>query len=375
MTESPSPFGAFRPAKGKKPYGVVLIVAIALIALFGGLFLWKQVRTAPKPMGAPPPTPVSAMVIQPQTAPASLQTVGTLQAVREVMLAPEIAGRVTTIGFEGGARVGAGALLVQLDDGPERADRAAAAARAEYAQKQYDRSQQLKNTGAEPRQLLDQRKSELDEARAAVQQLDARIAQKKVRAPFGGVLGLRKVNSGQYMNPGDPIASLTALDRLFVNFTVPQQQLGQLRVGGVVEVSADAWPGRVFQGRVNAIEPMVGTDTRNVSVQAVLPNPGDLLRPGMYVTARLLLAPQTDAILVPTSAIQTSAAGDSVVVIRGANAAREGTAEFVPVQTGRRIGNQVVIDKGVKAGDVIVTEGQLRVQPGAKLSVASKSVK
>jgi multidrug efflux system membrane fusion protein len=357
---------------GGSPLRGVLIALLVLAVVFGSLFAWRKARTAAPPQGAPPPVAVAAMVVQPQIVPQGLQSVGALQAVRQVTLAPETAGRVVAIRFEGGARVAAGAPLVQLDVRPEQADLAAAKARADYAKVQLQRSVELQPTGAEPKQLLDQRRAEYDQAVAAVRQLEARIAQKQIRAPFAGELGLRRVNPGQYVNPGDPIATLTALDELFVNFTVPQQELAKLRVGAPVEVAADAWPGRTFQAKVNAIEPLVGADTRNVSVQALLPNPGGALRPGMYVTARLVLAPRTDAVVVPATAIQTSAAGDSVIVIRGPQAARSGTAAPVPVQTGQRLGDRVVILSGLRPGDVVVTEGQLRVQPGAKVNVTAK---
>lgn len=342
--------------------GLVIVLA-GVAVLFAGLFGWRHARTAPPPRAAPPPTLVTAVAVQPQDVPAGLEAVGTLQAVHQVTLAPETAGRVTEIRFEGGARVGAGAVLIQLDDRPERADRAAAQARAELARVQLERSQKLAPTGFEPRVTTDQRRADFNAAAAAVNQLDARIAQKQVRAPFAGELGLRRVNPGQYLNPGDPIATLTALDTLFVNFTVPQQEFGKLRVGGAVEVVSDAFPGRSFTARVNAIEPQVGGDTRNVSVQAQMANPGQVLRPGMYVTARLVLPPQPNALVVPATAIQTSASGDSVVLVR------QGKAHPAPVQAGRRVGDRVVIASGLKPGDVVVTDGQLRVQPGAPVKV------
>lgn len=360
VTPNPSPRPGGFPVRG------LVIVLLVIAVLFAGLLGWRKARTAPPPQGAPPPTLVAAMTVQPQSVPVWLESVGALEAVRQVTLASEVPGRIVAIRFEGGARVGQGAVLVQIDDSPERADRAAALARAEFTRVQLERSTRLQPTGFEPRQTTDQRRAEHNQALAAVAQLDARIAQKQVRAPFAGELGLRRVNPGQYLNPGDPVATLTALDRLFVNFTLPQQDLGKLKVGGVVQVSADAFPGRTFQATVNAIEPLVGSDTRNVSVQAVMPNPDGVLRPGMYVTTRLMLPPQADAIIVPTTAIQTSASGDSVVLVRG------GKAQPTPVQTGRRVGDKVVIASGVKPGDVVVTDGQLRVQPGAPVKIATQ---
>jgi multidrug efflux system membrane fusion protein len=362
MSETPSQ----RQRTGGFPVRGLLITLAVIAVLFAGLVAWRKARTAPPPHGAPPPLVVSAMVVQPQSVPVYLESVGSLQAVHQVTLAPETAGRVVAISFEGGARVAKGAVLIQLDDRPERADRAAAQARAELARVQLQRSQTLAPTGFEPRQNTDQRRADYNAAVAAVRQLDARIAQKQVRAPFAGKLGLRRVNPGQYLNPGDPVATLTALDTLFVNFELPQQEFGKLRIGGPVEITADAFPGQVFRATVTAIEPVVGSDTRNVSVQATMPNPGDKLRPGMYVNARLGLPAQPNALVAPATAIMTSASGESVMVVRG------GKAAPVAVQTGRRFGDKVVVVSGLKAGDVIVTEGQLRVQPGSPVKVAMR---
>lgn len=348
----------------------VVIVAAVLTVLFALLFGWRWARTAPSEQFAMPPTDVAALVVHAQVVPASIEAVGTLQAIREVLLASETAGRVVTIHFDGGGRVKQGASIVQLFDAPERADRAAAQARADLARSQLARSRSLKVQGAESQQLLDQRQAELDQALAEIQQLDARIAQKVVRAPFAGELGIRRVNPGQYVNAGDPLFSLTAIDQLYVNFTVPQQELAKVRAGGTVEVSADAWPGRMFTAQINAVEPVIGADTRNLTVQALLSNSERLLRPGMYVTARLMLPPDQNAIAVPATAIQTSASGNSVIIVRGPNSTREGTAEIAPVQTGRRLGERVVVTQGLSPGDVVVSEGQLRVQHGAKVRVA-----
>lgn len=367
-TETPeSPVPARLGGLGGRP---LLIALVAVLLLFALLYGWRTARSAAAPQGAPPPVPVAAIAVEPTEVPAALEAVGSLRAVREVMLAPEVAGRIVAIRFEAGMRVGAGAPLVQLYDAPERADRSAARARADFAGVQLARSQELAPSGAEPRELLQQRRAERDQAVASVQQFDARIAQKQVRAPFAGVLGVRRVNPGQYLNPGDPIATLTALDALYVDFALPQQELARLHVGATVNVTVDAWPGRVFAARVNAIEPRIGADTRNVSVQAMLSNRDGALRPGMSVTAALALPPEQGALVVPATAIQTSASGDSVTVIRGPDARRKGKAEAVSVTTGRRIGNRVIVTRGLKPGDVVVTEGQLRVQPGADVVVA-----
>ena len=355
------------PPRALRP---TIIVLVLVVAIFAVLFGWRAWRTAAPPRSAPPPASVIAAVVSPTSVPSAFQAVGSLRAVREVMLAPEAAGRVDAIRFSGGQYVRAGAVLVQLYDGPERADRAAAAAKAEFARLQLARSRQLAPSGAESREMLQQRQAEYDQALAAVHQIDARLVQKRVAAPFAGQIGVRQVDLGQYLNPGDKIASLTALDRLFVDFTVPQQDLSEIRPGGEVRVSADAWPGRVFTAHVTTIEPRIDEQTRNIWVRATLANPDKALRPGMYVTAALALAPIDNALVVPVTAIQTSAQGDSVVVVRGANARHEGKADPVPVKIGHRFGDFAVVTSGLKPNDVVVTEGQLRLQPGAPVRVS-----
>lgn len=369
------PVAAEIPRAAPRPVPTIILTVVILTILLGTLYLWRGWRAGQAQAWQPQAVPVAAAMVTPRNIPVTLEAVGTLRAVREVTLSPEVAGRVSSIHFEAGAQVGVGALLVQLFDGPERADRRAAQARAAFAGIQVARSQELAPTGAEPRETLEQRRADRDQAAAAVQQIDARLIQKQVRAPFAGVLGIRRVNLGQYLNPGDAIATLTALDRLFVDFALPQQELSRLKPGSTVAVTSDAWPGRRFTAKVNAIEPKIGEETRNVTVQAVLPNADHTLRPGMYVTAALELPVQQGALLVPATAIQTSAQGDSVIVIRGNNPRVGGKAEVIPVQTGRRIGNDVLVTSGIRPGDMVVTEGQLRVQPGAEVKVAAPATK
>lgn len=349
----------------------LVIAALALSIVFAAIFAWRMARqSSAYAQGGHelPPVEVNALTIQPEVLPQSLEAFGSLEAIKQVTLSPEVPGRVVAIHFEAGDATKQGDTLVQLYDAPERADRDAAVAKAEFAKLQVERSQELAPTGAESRQVLQQRTAELEQAEAAVKQLAARIEQKTIRAPFTGNIGIRRISVGEYVNAGDAIATLAALDKLYVNFTVPQQALVKLAVGGKVMVHTDAFPDKNFVARINAIDPVVGADTRNVAVQATLSNPEQQLRPGMYTTVSIELAARAGAIAVPTTAIVTSASGDSVLVVR------ENKAQVVPVVTGQRIGTRVVVDKGLATGDVVIVNGQLRVQPGATVAIAAAPI-
>lgn len=349
-----------------KPFFVGLI---SVAVIFGLLFAWRASRVGAAAPRTQSPALVSTICVRPRSVPNELQAVGSLQAVREVLLAPDTPGRVTAINFTAGQVVEQGVTLVRLYDAPEQADRSAAVAKADFARLQLRRSQDLASSGAEPRELLEQRKAEAVQTAAAVRQLDARIRQKNIQAPFSGQLGIRRINVGQYLGAGDAIATLTQLDPLYVNFALPQQELSRLATGARVQVAVDAVPGRTFEARVSVIEPRVDGETRNVVVQATLPNPGNLLKSGMYATARLMLPTTDDAIVLPLTAIQTSASGDSVVLVRDADTQGTGQAVAVPVVTGRRLGGEVLVAQGVKAGDIVVVAGQNRLWPGARVKI------
>jgi len=352
----PSPLQRHRP---------LVIVGVALVLLSTGLYGWRTLRQ-PSANFAFPPVQVAVYTVKPEDVPQSLEAVASLQAVNEVNLAPELAGRVVAIHFEPGTSVRAGMPLVQLFDETDRADRAASAARAEYAKFQLGRARELAPRGAISQQLLQQREAELTQALAETRQIDARLLQRTIRAPFNGDIGIRRVQLGQYVNAGDVVASLADLEHLYVNFTVPQQDLGKLTVGGKVIVHADAFPGRSFTAEINAVDPVVSSDTRNIWAQATLANPEKLLRPGMYVTAMIALPPRASSLVIPATAIQTSASGDSVFVVR------DGKAVPVAIKVGQRMGERVVAETGLKAGDVIVSMGLNRVQPGGPVQITQE---
>lgn len=345
-----------------------LIVALLLAAVFGGIYYVKHAQPQ-APAWQPHPVSVTAMQLHAKPLPMTLESIGSLTAVQQVQLASETSGRVSNIAFESGDYVEKGALLLQLNSAPEQAALEAAKANVRFAQSQLKRSEKLNKTGVEPLDVLQMRRSTYDQAAAEVSRLEAQLRQKQILAPFSGKLGIRQANLGQYLNSGQTVVTLTALDTLYAEFSVPQQNLSSIHQGADVALKVDAFPDQTFMAKVNAVEPQVNANTRNIMVQATLENHDETLRPGMYVTASLSLNTRKDALVVPNTAIQTSAQGYSAVVVRGEQAQQSGTAEIVPVQVGERIGNNIVVTSGLRSGDVIVTVGQNRIQPGAQVTV------
>lgn len=365
----PSPSQSARKSSTAK---TIVVVGAAAALVIAGLWYWRASQQQQGGWVAGP-IDVVATTVQARQAPVSIEALGELRAVRQVTLAAEVAGRVSEISFQPGQRVKAGTLLVQLDDGPEQADLASAKAAASFAQQQFARASELAATGAQSREILQQRQAERDQTAALVKQLEARIRQKRILAPFDGELGLRRIDLGQYLNPGDPVVTLTDLNKLYANFDVPQQELSKLQIGQSLEIRIDTAGVAPVAASISAIEPQIGRDTRNASIQAEVDNTARTLQPGMYATISVNLAPESDALILPVSAVMTSASGNAVAVVRDLSAEKTGKGDIVPIVVGRRIGDEVVIARGLKAGDVVITEGQLRVRPGADLRVVEPS--
>ncbi len=348
----------------------IVVASVSLIG--GGLWYWRTCHAGASGWSGGGPIDVVAIGLKPEVAPVNLEALGELRAVRQVMVSSEVAGRVVAISFKPGQQVKAGDLLVQLDDAAERAELAAAKAAAEFAQRQWARASELVSAGAVSSETLQQRQADRDQSAAQVQRLEVRILQKQIRAPFAGELGLRRIDLGQYLNPGEVVATLTNLDHLYVDFDVPQQELGRIRIGSPLNVRVDKPDAKPIGATVSAIEPQVGRDTRNATVQAEMRNDSQRLQPGMYATVSVELPSEIDALMLPASAVMTSPSGDTAVVVRNLSPEKVGKAEIVPIVVDRRIGDQVVIKKGLSAGDVVVTEGQLRVRPGGDLRVVDR---
>jgi membrane fusion protein, multidrug efflux system len=371
------------PARGKPSRRRVAVwfvaVALLLALVGGGLYGFDRFRS--KAIAdffagqVPPPTPVAAAPAEVGPMPRYLDGIGTLTAVREVQVSPEVAGRVERIAFTAGASVAAGAPLVQLNDAPERADLAAYRAGEKLALANLERTRQLVRRDFATQAKMDENQEALEAARAGIARSQAVIDQKSVEAPFAGELGLRRVELGQYVGPGDTLVTLTDLGQLYATFTLPEQDRSSVAVGQTVELRADAFPEQVFRGEVTAIEPQVDPSTRVMRVQATLANPERRLLPGMFVNARVVLAPVPGVVSVPETAVDQTLYGDSVFVVSEDGRDAEGKPKHKAVQTfvetGPHFAGRVAIVRGVAPGDVVVASGQLKLQDGVPVVVAS----
>jgi membrane fusion protein, multidrug efflux system len=354
-----------------------LIVGLLLAIVLGGLYQFNRFRDHAIAEyfahNKPPPAEISAVRVETRSVPRFAPGIGSIVAVHQVTVNPEVAGRVTKIFFQPGETVKAGDPLVQLNDAPDRGDLANFEAQVRLAEITLARSKQLVKRQFTPQETVDQNQSQLDQMNAMVQKTQAIIAQKLIRAPFSGRLGVRQIDLGQYLNAGAPIVTLTDLSRLWVNFTLPSQQRSEIRVGQPVRITSDAYPGRVFKAKLTTIEPQLSPDTRTIEVQATMPNPDDALLPGMFVNAAIVLPPEPDVTVVPETAVEYTLYGDSVYVVRrsGRNAAGKPVlkAVRVPVKTGMRWADKVAILSGLKPGEEVVAAGQTKLQSGVEVAV------
>jgi membrane fusion protein (multidrug efflux system) len=318
---------------------------------------------------------VTTVTAQPETWPSTLSAIGTIAAVQGVTVSADLPGTVERIAFDSGRAVREGDVLVELDTRQERAQLAAVEAQRELARLNFDRMKGLLDERVISRAEYDRAMAEQKQTDAQAGEIRAALARKTIRAPFSGILGIRQVNLGQYLAPGDPVVLLQSLNPIYVNFGVPQQDAGQLRPGRLVRVTAGDVAGTEFAGRITAIDPVVDETTRNVQVQATLSNPDAQLRPGMFVQAEATLGANRSVVTLPASAISYAPFGDSVFVVtdlKGSNGETYRGVRQQFVKLGGSRGDQVAVISGVSAGDEVVTSGVFKLRNGAAVLVNNK---
>jgi multidrug efflux system membrane fusion protein len=380
-TESPPAARASAEKPRPRPVKMVrwfIIVGLLLALLVGGLVGFNAFRSHMIAKffagNKPPPTNVTVAEAKSEVIPNLLTAVGDLVAVHQVNVTNDVNGRVTEILFTAGTSVKEGSPLVQLFDAAEQGDLASFKAQATVAQLTLERAKQLAARQFSPQATVDSAQAAFDQATAGIEKTKAIISQKLVRAPFDGDLGVRSVEVGQYLTAGTKIVSLTDLSAVYANFTVTEKDSGTLKVGQTVRVKVDAYPGRVFEGKITTIEPQISTETRNIRVQATIANPERILKPGMFATTTVVLPDKPAVITVPETAVDYTLYGDSVYVITETKADDSKvnlTAVRTFVRTGDRIDGRAVIVNGLKAGDRVVAVGQLKLQSGAAVAIST----
>jgi multidrug efflux system membrane fusion protein len=355
-----------------------IIVGLLLAVLVGALVGFNAFRTKMITQffanNKPPPATVSIAEAKSEVIPNLLTAVGDLAAVHQVNVTSDVSGRITDIMFTPGATVKAGSPLVQLFDAPDRGDLASFKALATGAQLALERAKQLAARQFGPQATADAAQATYDQANAGIAKTEALISQKLVRAPFDGELGVRHVEVGQYLTAGTQIVTLTDLSTLYANFTVTEKGSAALKVGQTVRVAVDAYPGRTFDGVINAIEPQIATDTRNIRVQATLDNPDHILKPGMFTTTTVVLPDKPAVVTVPETAVDYTLYGDSVFLItekKEDDGKTSLTSVRTFVRTGNRVNGRTEILSGLKAGDRVVAVGQLKLQSGAAVAISA----
>lgn len=313
-----------------------------------------------------PPATVSTIIARATDWQDRIQAVGSLRAVRGADLAAEIPGIVDSIGFESGADVGAGAVLLRLRANDDPAKLAELQAAADLATTNRARDEKQFRAQAVSQATLDADDSRLRAARAQVAQQQALMDEKILRAPFAGRLGLRQVDLGQYLPAGTAIVTLQALAPIYVDFYIPQRALGDITPGQTALVQVDAFPGRDFAARVAAISPKIDPASRMTQIRATLPNADHALLAGMFATVQVKSGPVHRYITLPATAVVYNPYGSTVYVV---NASRPPTVRQVVVQTGPTRGDQVSVTAGLREGDVVVTAGQIKLRQGAEIVV------
>ncbi len=372
-----------------------VLTVVAVLLVIGGLAALKtaQISTLIKSgeegakMGPPPESVGTAKTGQAQWEEV-IDAVGSVASAKGVTVTTEVPGTVKRIAFDSGAMVKAGEVLVELEASIDQAQLASAVAELDLAKMTAERSRALSERGSLARAAFDQDQAVLDAAVARVAGLRAQVGKKVVRAPFSGRLGIREVNLGQYLSPGTPIATLESVDESFVDFSVPQQRLADVKVGGPVRLalgSSDDEQRATIEGTITAIDPSISVSTRSVQVRAAVPDEKAQLRPGMFVDVAVVLPKSNAVVTAPATAIVHAPYGDSVFVVEEKKKDSPGTAKTPDgkpvkvvrqqfVRTGRQRGDFIAIVEGVKEGEEIVTVGAFKLRNGAPIVVTDQDV-
>lgn len=345
---------------------LILLVVAGPLALIRGFQIRAMIAAGENTVV--PAEAVTASPVAVQSWEITISASGTVTPVQGVTVAAELGGKVVKIDFESGAAVNAGDLLVQLDTVAEEAQLRAAEATAALAKVNLQRARELRESNTNPPAELDAAIAQARQADAQADSIRAAIAKKTVRAPFSGRLGLRLVNIGQILSEGDAITTLQTMDPIYVDFSVPQQQLAKITTGTAVRVRTDVAPKETFEGKITAVNAEVDPATRNIRVQATIPNREEKLRAGMFANVEAVLPEKREVLAIPATAVLYAPYGDSVFVVEEKRNEKTGTMEKVLrqqfVRLGRTQGDFVAVVDGLQPGQTIVTSGVFKLRTG-----------
>lgn len=348
------------------------LTAVIALAILGAIFGYKSIQlkaaNAAKAGRKPIPTTVTTATAVQENWRTTLHTVGSLESFRGITIRSEIEGRIVRVAFESGARVQEGDVLVEMDTATETALLRSNEANALLAEANLNRARELQRNGTNTKVDIDAAVATAAQTAAAVEATKATLAKKRIVAPFAGRVGIRQINPGQFLNKADFVATLEAINPIYADFSLPQQEVTQVGAGLPVHVTIDAFPGKVFAGVIEAIDPRLSGTTRNLRLRAIVPNADESLHPGMFAQVDVLLPEETTLIVLPSTAIVYNPYGDFVyVVVKNDKAALVAQQRFV--KTARKRGDQISLLDGVKAGEEIVTAGQGKLRPGTSVKV------
>jgi len=358
----------------KKRIFFTIVGLLVLIGVLGGVKSLQILRmSAHGKQFMPPPETVTAFEVHPESWESLLTSVGSLEAVQGVMVTAELKGKVEGIAFKPGAMARAGDLLVQQNISSETAQLRASEASAALAKITLERIRKLLTEKTVSQSQYDNADAQYKQAEAQLDTIRSAISKKTIRAPFSGRLGIRLINLGQILNEGDAIVSLQSLDPIFVNFSLPQQQLSQVQPGLTVRVTTDVLPGRVIEGKITAINPAVDAATRNIRVQATAANLKEQLRPGMFVNVAVVLPAQEKVLPIPETAVLYAPYSDSVFVVEEKKSEKNSPPgkslrqQFV--RLGEKRGDFIAVLSGLKEGETIVSTGVFKLRNGQAIVV------
>ncbi|PSU30222.1 efflux RND transporter periplasmic adaptor subunit [Photobacterium lutimaris] len=356
-----------------KKWIVMLLIALLLFGSVIGFNLFKQQKIAEYMANMPEPEfPVTVTTANPGNWVPAIEAIGFIEPNQGVTITTEVAGVIKTLDFESGAAVKAEQQLLALDSDVEAANLKSTQARLPAAKAKYERYRGLFKKGSISKEAYDDAEASYFSLAADIESLKATIERRTIKAPFDGVVGLRNVFLGEYIQPGDDVVRLEDTSLMKLRFTVPQTDISDIHLGQEVEIVVDAYPETPFSGNISAIEPAVNYQSGLVQIQADIPNNEGQLRSGMFARAHIILPTQEDQIILPQSAITYTLYGDNVYLAgEDENGVLRVTQSVIKV--GERKGNSVHILEGVKTGDTVVTSGQVRLSNHAKVRVVESN--